>query len=229
MNKRVLFLDAGETLFTGRQTRDQVYANCFREGGVEVEDDVMALWRAEEHGQMPEVFEGHLRYSEGWFFEFVRRLLRRAKSEADVEALRSRLASHFSRPEAFIVHEDTFPALDALTEMGMRLAVVSNWSDRLTPVLDGLRLTPYFEQVFISAVVGYSKPDTRLFLHAAQAMGVAPSETIHVGDDEANDWLAAKATGIEAYLLVRGHPIPHEPHILTSLNDLMSHLHHPAG
>ena len=62
-------------------------------------------------------------------------------------------------------------ALLARLQQSYRLAVVSNFTGNLGPCLEELDLMRYFSAVADSARVGVTKPDTRLFRHALEALG----------------------------------------------------------
>jgi putative hydrolase of the HAD superfamily len=199
----VVLFDAGGTLFTERLSRDEVYARELSRLGVPRPLDEVARLRAAVHDELPEVFEGHGRYSDGWFREFTRRLLARVGSEAEPEAVRARLADHFLRPESYVVHADAPPALTALRARGLRLGVVSNWSDRLPALLEGLGLLSSFDTVAVSALEGASKPDAALFGAALRRLDTPAAAALHVGDQVRNDLLGARAAGLSALLIDR--------------------------
>jgi putative hydrolase of the HAD superfamily len=91
-------------------------------------------------------------------------------------------------------------ALDTLRRLGLRLAVVSNSNGTVARILESLDLARWFEIVVDSAVVGFEKPDPRIFHHAASALGVDPGEAVHVGDLYSIDVMGARAAGIRAIL-----------------------------
>ncbi len=227
MSLRAVFLDAGDTLFTEQRSRDELYTDGLRRFGIAAPPERVSAWRQEEHDAMPEVHAGHRRYTEGWFGAYMLRILERASAEGhpiegiDPEAVRADLAETFTRPETYAVYPDVFDALEDLTERGVRLAVVSNWSERLTGILDGLGLSRYFEQVVISAVVGATKPDRALFLHATAALGVDPSGVLHVGDHPVNDVAGARRAGLSALLLDRGAPAEPGPGVIRDLTGIL--------
>lgn len=195
--------DAGATLFTERLTRDEMYVEVFAAHGVSVDVDTMAAWRLGVHDAMPETVGGSPRYSEAWFREYVARILREAGVRRDAEPLRAELAERFVHASAYRVFDEVPDALDALAARGLRLAVVSNWSDHLFGILDGLGLAPRFEAVFASAVIGISKPSPALFRHAVDALGLPPAAVLHVGDRLDNDVIPARAAGLGALLVDR--------------------------
>ncbi|HVZ41079.1 MAG TPA: HAD-IA family hydrolase [Candidatus Kapabacteria bacterium] len=87
--------------------------------------------------------------------------------------------------------------------------------------LTGLR--PYFgDRIFSSYEVGVWKPDPGLFLHAAQAMGVKPSECAVV-EDSMPGIQAGIAAGMMVYALDSGHdagPLPPGVQVIRHLLEL---------
>ena len=105
---------------------------------------------------------------------------------------------------------DTIPALTALRERGVRLAVVSNWDVSLERVLKAHRLHSLVDAVYASLVVGAEKPDPAMIHLAMGAVGVGARETLHVGDDPIDDLGAAQNAGVLGLLLRREGAI-HDP------------------
>ena len=127
-------------------------------------------------------------------------LLERPPSETFFPELYDR----FAEPEAWQYFEDVKPALDALAARGINLAIISNWDERLRPLLARLDLAKYFDAIIISCEVGFAKPSPVIFEHAAKKMGLAPPEFIlHVGDSEEHDAQGALGAGFQARLLER--------------------------
>jgi FMN phosphatase YigB (HAD superfamily) len=93
--------------------------------------------------------------------------------------------------------------LDECARRGIALAVVSNWDLSLHDVLAGLGWTSRFGAVVTSAELGVAKPDPRPFLVALAALGVAPADAVHVGDDPDADVRGAAAAGVRGVLLDR--------------------------
>ena len=86
-------------------------------------------------------------------------------------------------------------AVAALTRLGLRLAVVSNWDVALHGYLEHLGLAGRFEAVLTSAEAGAPKPDPRIFRLALERLGVMPERALHVGDSEADEE-GARAAGM---------------------------------
>lgn len=114
-----------------------------------------------------------------------------------------RLAAHLVASLRFRLAPDALPALNALRDAGMGLAVVSNWDCSLPRVLAELGIADRFAAVSVSAVVGAAKPDPRIFRDALGRMGAAPEAALHVGDRAADDCAGARAAGVRAVLLDR--------------------------
>jgi putative hydrolase of the HAD superfamily len=73
------------------------------------------------------------------------------------------------------------------------VALASNATDRLSDDLARLGLDREFDAVFNSSTMGIAKPDQRVFVHIANALGVSPNHGLFVDDTPANVVAAAKA------------------------------------
>jgi putative hydrolase of the HAD superfamily len=120
------------------------------------------------------------------------------------EVLFAELYSHFGRPEAWRIFDDVIPTLEVLRSSGLRLGIISNWDERLRPLLHELKLAPYFHAIVISCEVGVCKPSAAIFQQAAQELGAQPAEILHVGDSPAMDIEGADSADFLSVLLSRG-------------------------
>ena len=102
------------------------------------------------------------------------------------------------------VDQATRDALNHFSQLGLRMAVVSNSDGTAEAGIKALGLRDYFDVVIDSAVVGYEKPDPRIFSCALEAVGVEPGRAIYVGDLYSVDVLGARAAGV--------HPVLLDPH-----------------
>jgi putative hydrolase of the HAD superfamily len=114
------------------------------------------------------------------------------------------LFERFAQPDAWKVFEDVFPALDRLASSGLKLGIISNWDERLRPLLHHLKLDTFFEVVVISWEVGFSKPSPIIYEQAVRKLALAPPAILHVGDDPELDVSAARDAGLQARRLSRG-------------------------
>jgi putative hydrolase of the HAD superfamily len=124
----------------------------------------------------------------------------------------------------------TREALNELSQLGLRMAVVSNSDGTAEAGVKALGLRDYFEVVIDSAVVGYEKPDPRIFQAALDGIGVDANRAVYVGDLYSVDVLGARAAGI--------HPVLLDPHgdwgevdadTVTNLTELVTAFKLPLG
>lgn len=94
-------------------------------------------------------------------------------------------------PDAWHPYPDAAEVLGALCERGVAIGVVSNIGWDLRPVFREHGLDPYVGTYVLSYEHGIQKPDPRLFATACDALGVAPEDTLMVGDDRRADGGAA--------------------------------------
>jgi len=92
-------------------------------------------------------------------------------------------------------------ALASLREQGLLLLVVSNSDGSVERGLAEVGLRSYLDGVVDSAIVGFEKPDPRIFLHALERAGVSGRRALHVGDLYHADVTGARAAGVNAVLL----------------------------
>lgn len=185
------------------------YGAAFRRWGVAVEDGEV---RAALHATWALVAErqarGETRWGEdggerGFWRSFVQDVLSRVGGGPLAEGLLDELVVHFARPESWSLYPEVLDVVGELRERGLKLLVVSNWDSTLPALLDRLGLTPHFDGVVVSALVGASKPDRRIFETALEAAGVGADEALHVGDSPSEDYEGARAAGLPALLLDR--------------------------
>ncbi len=95
----------------------------------------------------------------------------------------------------------TTEALDRLRSAGYRLGVVSNSDGRAEEGLEAAGLRGYFEVVIDSQLVGFEKPDPRIFEAALRRMALAPEEALYVGDIYEVDVVGARRARMDVVLL----------------------------
>ncbi|MEK7388676.1 MAG: HAD family hydrolase [Elusimicrobiota bacterium] len=92
------------------------------------------------------------------------------------------------------------PTLERLRQR-FCLGVVSNFYGNLEGILKAEGLLGLFTVVADSGVLGITKPDPRIFLHATKAVGVEPRDCVMVGDSVARDMAGATAVGMKKALI----------------------------
>jgi HAD superfamily hydrolase (TIGR01549 family) len=98
---------------------------------------------------------------------------------------------------------EALPVLETL-EGGKSLALVSNFDHprHFEKVIARHGLSPFFRSTVVSGIVGFRKPDPRIFDKALRETGLMPSEVVYVGDTE-DDIMGARAAGIAPILIER--------------------------
>ncbi|HWX11188.1 MAG TPA: phosphoglycolate phosphatase [Trinickia sp.] len=103
------------------------------------------------------------------------------------------------------LYPDVERGLAALRDAGLQLACVTNKPRRFAvELLEQYGLARYFPVVFGGDSLPRKKPDPEPMLAACAAMGVAPHETVAIGDSE-NDALAGRAAGMATLTVPYGY------------------------
>lgn len=195
---RAVTFDAGGTLVEPRPSVGHVYAEVAADFGVaDIPPERLTAafsqaWKA----------TAHFDYSrESWF------VLVRETFAADAvrlpEAYFPAVYDRFAEPDVWHVFEDVLPTLETLASRGVKLGVISNWDERLRPLLARLGLAKYFSSIVVSCEAGAAKPDPRIFRRATAELAVAPVELLHVGDSLITDVRGAGSIGANGVLLDR--------------------------
>jgi len=102
------------------------------------------------------------------------------------------------------LYPDALPALERL-RTAWPVASLTNGNADLERI--GLHL--HFAHRICARDVGVAKPDARIFLAAAEKLGIAPENILHVGDDPELDVVGAREAGLRtAWINRAGHPWP---------------------
>jgi putative hydrolase of the HAD superfamily len=151
----------------------------------------------------------------GWWRELVDHVIDQVAprtSELDRDTFFEVAYSHFAEAGVWELYPDVMEVLEALRPR-FELAVISNFDGRLRMILEQLGVSQFFSQVFLSSELGAEKPDPSIYQRALKLSGLAPNETLHVGDDPVRDWEGAEAAGLTVFRLERAR---------NSLRDLLA-------
>lgn len=103
--------------------------------------------------------------------------------------------------------DDVVPALQRLGRRYL-LGSVSNGAADLAAI----GMAGHFRISVAAHEFGSVKPDPAIFLHACEALGVAPAQAVYIGDDPALDVVGAQQAGLRAVWIDRfGRALP--PHV----------------
>jgi HAD superfamily hydrolase (TIGR01549 family) len=111
----------------------------------------------------------------------------------------------------FKVYEDVVPTLQRVSELGIPMAVLSNWDYSLHKALRGAGIYDRFNLVVASLEHGVGKPDARLFAKVTEYFGVKAADVLHVGDHPVDDYEGAIGAGMRAAMIDRSRPATESP------------------
>ncbi len=195
---KVVFFDAEGTLFTIYPSVGHIYALVAEKFGLKaapeaIKDRFYKIYQARRKSweTTPESC------FQGWREVFLETMASFGTLK-DPEAAFRFCYECFARKEFFRLSPETEETLSFLKQKRLRLAVISNWDERLRRLLSALKLASFFEDMFISCEIGLAKPDPAIFELACQKMKVKPSQALMVGDNLEDDVLGARKAGLWA-------------------------------
>lgn len=109
----------------------------------------------------------------------------------------------FAQPEPWRIFDDVLPTLVAVRDRGWKLAITSNWDERLRPLLRELKLADCFDVIVVSHDVGVTKPSRDIFERVACELGTPAATILHIGDGVEEDYRGARAAGMPSLFLDR--------------------------
>lgn len=207
-----LLLDAMGTLIGLRRSVGSTYAAFAAEHGVIVEAEAInavfpRLFRAAPPLAFPGLEgEALLEAEQAWWIELITASLKACGYEEPLPAaLGPALFEYFATAEPWQVYADVAEHLQRWRSAGLKLAVVSNFDQRLLRLLEHLELSPLLDAVVVSSQVGAAKPDPLPFQHALQQLGLPAEAVWHIGDSP-EDEAGAQAAGLRCLLIRRPRP-----------------------
>ena len=197
----VIFLDAGDTLIFARRTMHEAIVGVCRDTGVNIEERFVRETAMAIKPTLGPVTTLDLDAFRGWWMRMYDELLQRCGYTGSIFAAQEKLWHVWRSGHALRLFPDTLDALKDLRARGYRLAVISNWDDTLDNALRRLDIRQYFEEVFVSYLLGVEKPDPKIFHHALRVMDAESESVWHVGDSLESDVAGAKNAGIRPILI----------------------------
>ena len=202
--------DAGNTLLYCDPTPAEIYSELLSRHGRsvtadEVEPVFAGAWSDLQERTPPGIDRYNSRPGgeKEWWGAFLREVLARLDHGASWRPLIDELYAAFSNPSVWQVYPDTRATLESVRDLGLQMAVISNWDRRLPDILHGLDLTGWFQAITVSAIEGIEKPAAGIFHRTLERLGVGPEETLHVGDSPLEDYEGSKAAGMNPLLIDR--------------------------
>jgi putative hydrolase of the HAD superfamily len=191
---RAIFFDVGGTLVQPWPSVGEIYARVAARHGLAVRPAAVETAFRSAWGQVPAV-DGLKSSSRQWWRRLVSVVLPGATEE-----LFDELFKEFERAEAWQLLPGVRETLTEVRRRRLHLGVISNWDERLRPLLANLGLADW-DSMTISCEVGVEKPAREIFLRALRAAEVPAAEAWHVGDSAVEDVAGAEAAGLRAVLV----------------------------
>ena len=219
---KVIFLDAGGTLFGVKGSVGQVYQTLSQQVGVAASAEQLdqAFYQSFADADamaFPNVSAVEIPHREYlWWLAIAQETFQRAGifgQFSDFEGFFEGVYQHFATAEPWVVYQDTLISLQRWQRMNIPLGIISNFDSRIYAVLDALDLRQYFQTITISTEAGAAKPDSLIFTTALQKHNCSPSDAWHVGDSRKDDLKGAQGVGLRGILLKR----PDQPNVQSPL------------
>jgi dihydrofolate synthase / folylpolyglutamate synthase len=215
---RAVTFDVGGTLIEPWPSVGDVYAQVAERHGLRVAPEILnqrfaAAWQARKN----------FGYKKSDWSELVDQTFAGLAATPPGANFFSELYEQFAGAAAWRVFEDVRPCLEQLRQSGIKLGVISNWDERLRPLLKALALDRYFDVVVVSSEAGHHKPAPEIFRAAANQLLTPPQAILHIGDSRREDFEGAQAAGFQSLLLTRS-PATGRDGAMASLHELATRL-----
>ncbi len=207
---QAVFLDAGNTLFHTRKSRQERIIDALERCGLRSDSDEIEAAIEQVRSEMWDspLWPLTTREKEDrWWRQYYTCFLDYVGEDFD-------LADPLAQETLYVHYVEAFSEVEEVLETlrgEVKLGVISNAFPSLSEALDKLELTRYFDHVVNSSIVDVWKPDERIYQIALERLDVAPSNAIFVDDLEENI-AAAEDLGLTALLIDRWEKYPDTPH-----------------
>jgi putative hydrolase of the HAD superfamily len=192
---RAVLFDAGDTLIRLDAHAGALVVGAAEALGVDVDPEAaasvwaMVLARASTPEELAKGRDLSVeRHRQVWV-----ELYRRCGADQLAAGLADAVYEATVRADAWTAFPDALDTLRTLRRAGVLVGVISDTGFDLGPALRHTGLAPYIDVVLQSYEHGRCKPDSSFFRAACEALGVAASEVLMVGDNPYTDGGAALA------------------------------------
>ncbi len=211
--------DAVGTLITPTPSVSDVYWQIGRRHGSQL--SVAALRERFHRAFSQPTAKDDLQTDEDREFAYWQRVMRDVLDDVDSPTeCYAELYAAFADPQFWRVYDDVVPTLESLADQGVKLAVASNFDQRLLTLCDRMPELQAVSVRVVSSLVGWKKPSREFYTALATACECDPGDILMVGDTWESDVVAARNAGLRARMIDRENTRP-EPDRLQRLTDLL--------
>ncbi len=225
---KAICFDLGDTLASTDPPYLHRIAQAMRESGLDIsnKDFELVYAKADYKLFLKQKEKGGLTPSDyrQWFLPLLYESL---ISENEVNGFRQKVRYAMSKIDfGRVALPGAHDLLDYLKGKGYRLAVISNNDGRAEEKCEEVEIREYFDIVLDSTKLDLIKPDSRIFKHALDKLGLDSREVIHVGDMYGADVMGGMNAGIDVIWLnhrnIEGlsHPLIKEVAKLSELKEI---------
>ena len=212
MKYEAILFDVGDTLLEHCPSEKQIHADRLIHLGFEMDDQLAtAVGKAIETAAQEQILKeqnGAPRMSDNDFSALLDKAALSCVSADKNAELLEELSSLPLPKQEFKIIPGTVEVLQALKDKGFRLGIVSNHRAWLPGYLKEIGLSPFFETIVVSDIIGIEKPDPRIMRIALENLSLDPSVCLYVGDHPF-DVLCAKNAGMDcAWLTATDRVLP---------------------
>jgi putative hydrolase of the HAD superfamily len=199
---RAAVFDVVHTLVEPAPTVAVAYRDAGRRHGVEratelIRERFAAAWKRQEAldaAAAPPFATSRSREADRW-----RQIVAEVFDDPPAgEAIFADLWDHFGRPDAWRAIPAGCDLVVAARAAGLRVALASNFDERLLTLAAAIEPLTVAEHVFASSELGWRKPAPQFFHAVETRLGLRPDELILFGDDAELDIAAARRAGWHA-------------------------------
>lgn len=213
---KAIFFDVGGTLIRPWPSVGAVYAAVGQRHGIrkraaEMERAFRCAWKQHKELTGPQVDastgQAAVLLKTGdkqWWRRLVMSALERCDLPPNPPYFEELYAT-FGQAAAWRPFDDVAPTLDMARHRGLHIGIISNWDERLRPLLLELNLGT-FDSITISCEVRAEKPSSAIFRAALDRAGVPSRHALHVGDSYDEDVRGATSLGMRGLLIDRAAP-----------------------
>jgi HAD superfamily hydrolase (TIGR01549 family) len=196
-NIQAVFFDYGGTLDAdGVAWKERFYPLYLKNGiNISFEDFTSAYYPADDSMVGGDTLLFSLKET---IYEQVRRVLMHL--EIYNKEMNEKIAEEFYQNSCDKIEENK--KILTVLKKKYRLGIISNNYGNLKHICNETGLTPLMDVITDSTLVGFTKPDKRIFSYALNALNVKPVNTIMIGDSLWRDMKGAKAIGMKHIFLV---------------------------